>query len=689
MFLRILAVASPLAGQVHDNFRLVRETMKRPMTVVAATALAATTIAAVTGGAAAQADANLSGGAQSAAVRTLSDTVVPFATASSAIGAVPGSQKLTIQVWLTQKTAAAQSYANAVSTPGNPLFGHYLTPSAYMARFGASTEQAAAVESWLRSSGFTGIATDSGRDYVQATATVTKINAAFRLQMEYYRPTADVNAGKYLLRANDQAVSLPASLAASVVGVTGLDNAALKQTYVRTAVPATTGAASGKPISFACSQYYGQHYAQRLPKVFGTINVPTVLCGYTASQLRRAYGYNRHNIGKGVTIALVEVGLAPDMFLTLQDYAASMRIQSPSASRYAELSLGQGSACGDPFDIEEQLDVEASYDMAPLANQLVVGGDSCNNGFFGAQAVYDADTAILNGADNHPLAEIASNSWEIGDETIPINMLNIEHNYLIRAAIEGVSMLFSSADGSGVFTPSSDPYATAVGGTTLGIGNKVARLFETGWSDNISADINNKWVTQGEFGAAGGGPSLLWAQPSYQKGVVPDSLAVPPGNRGGLVRAVPDISADADNFTGFAIGLLNFNSKGEPTGFSLSPIGGTSLSSPLVAGMVADAEQYQHAFGFLNPVLYKLAGTSAVHDTLPVTSSTPSRYHGVACDVAQCGLLSLITFDDQSFSMLGYTGQVTRVGYDTMTGIGTPNGQNFIYDLRALEGAKS
>ena len=419
--------------------------------------------------------------------------------------------------------------------------------------------------------------------------------------------------------------------------------------------------------------------------MLGTISFPTVLCGYDAAQLRRGYGYNRHHIGKGVTVALVEVGLAPDMFLTLQDYASYNHIQAPSAARYSELSLGQGSACGDPFDIEEQIDVESSYDMAPLANQLVVGGDSCNNGDYGLQGLFDADAAILNGAGGHPLAAIASNSWEAFGENQPPNIMNIEHAYLLRAAAEGVTMLFSAGDGSGVLTPSSDPYATAVGGTTLGIGNKVARLFETGWSDNFLADIKNKWTSQGEFGASGGGPSLLWAQPSYQAGVVPNWLATAPGNRGGLVRAVPDISAIADPFTGMAVGLLNFNNKGVVTGFFESPFGGTSVASPFVAGMIADAEQYQHAFGFINPVLYKLAGTDAINDTLPITASTPSRYHGVACDVAMCGLLSYAQFDDESYSMLGYTGQVTRKGYNNMAGIGTPEGQNFIYALRALE----
>ncbi|HMD95040.1 MAG TPA: protease pro-enzyme activation domain-containing protein [Trebonia sp.] len=657
--------------------------MKRPTSVIAATALATMTVAAVAGGSAAQADTTHPAGA----TVTVPNSAVPFATANRAMGAVAASQQLTIQVWLKPRTAAAESYATAVSTPGSALYQHYLSPAAYAARFGASKAAAAGVETWLKSDGFSGVAADAGRDYVQASAPVSTINAAFHVELKYYRATSQVNAGKYALRANDRAVSLPSSIGGSVLGVTGLDNAAPKQMWVRPSDPAAASLApAGKPIAFPCSSYYAQHYARRLPRVFGTINIPTIICGYSADQVRRAYGYDRHNIGKGVTIALVEVGLTPDMLLTLQDYAKANRIQAPSPSRYSELSLGKGSACGDPFNIEEQLDVEASYDMAPLSNQLVVGGDSCNNGFFGLQAVFDADTAILNGVGGHPLAQIASNSWEAADETIPVNLLNIEHAYLVRAAAEGVSMLFSSGDGSGVENPSSDPFATAVGGTTLGIGNKVARLFETGWSTEVSLDINNKWINEGEgFGGAGGGPSLLWAQPAYQRGVVPAWLATAPGNRGGLVRAVPDIGALADPATGINVGLLTFDNKGNPNGFTELSFGGTSVSSPLVAGLVADAEQNQHhSFGFLNPALYRLAGTSAVNLVTQTTSKTPARYRGIACDVADCGALLLATFDVESYSMLGYTGQVTRRGYGTMAGIGSPAGQNFIYALRKL-----
>jgi subtilase family serine protease len=312
----------------------------------------------------------------------------------------------------------------------------------------------------------------------------------------------------------------------------------------------------------------------------------------------------------------------------------------------------------------------------------VVGGDSCDTAFSGLQALFDANLAVLNGTGDRPLAQVASNSWSAGDESASANMLQIAHAYLIRAADEGVSMLFSAGDTSGLIVPSSDPYATAVGGTTLAIGHDNPRLFETGWSNGVSADQAGKWAFRGEDGASGGGASRLWKQPDYQEGVVPHSLATAAGDRGGLVRAVPDISADADAFTGMSVGMLSLDDQGTVTGYFEEPIGGTSLATPLTAGIVADAEQGQGAFGFLNLVLYQLAGTKAFNDARPLSAKTNPAYRGVVCSEATCGLLLLTTFDDQSWPMAGYTGQVTAPGYDTMTGLGTPEGQPFISDLR-------
>jgi subtilase family serine protease len=614
---------------------------------------------------------------------TLARSTAPFTTHTRVIGNVAGSQKLTIQVWLRTRGAAAQNYATAVSTPGNRLYHKYLSPNAYAARFGASSKSARAVEKWLRGQGFSNVHTSGQRAYVRATGTVSAIDSALHTTLKLYSSTKSVNAGRYQLRANSTALKVPAALASSVLAVTGLDNAAPKVPLERPTAPRQSVKAGAAPAPrFPCSGYYGEHVIGHLPKRSGRTSFPTEVCGYNAQQLRAAYGANPKNTGKGQTIALVELGLTPEMFLTLQDYARHNHIPAPSTERYAELSLGSN-ACGDPFDIEEQIDVESSYDMAPGAHQLVVGGDGCNFGDFGLQGLFDADIAVLGGNGKHPLATIASNSWESGDEGQPGFLDNIENSYLVRAVTEGVGMYFSAGDGSGVEMPSSDPSAIAVGGTTLGIGKHHKRLFETGWSTSLSFDLSKKWVLEGEQGASGGGPSVLWKQPRFQKGKVPNALAKAPGNRGGRVRSAPDVSADADPYTGMAVGLLNITTKS--TTYIQEDFGGTSLASPLVAGMVAAAQQGQRsAFGNIDPILYKLLGTRALNDTLPVTKHTPGLFRGTVCDQFTCGIELLTAFDVQSFSMEGYTGQVTRRGYDNMTGVGTPRGQRFIAALRRL-----
>jgi subtilase family serine protease len=657
-------------------------TARRLVAVLGAAAVTAGMTAAVSG---------LAEASRRPAETTLAGSAVPFTSHARPTGEVPGSLRLAIQLWLKPDMAAAQRFAFAVSTPGTSLFRHYLSPAGYTARFGASAAAVRQAESWLHAAGFTGITADSGRAYVRATAPVSKINAAFRVRLLTYPASASANAGSVRLHANNRALSLPASLARHVLAVTGLDNAApvfplVAAGAARTAAAQARGSAWANGPKAPCSHYYGQQMATGLPEQFGVTSFPTFVCGYSARQMRSAYGANWANTGKGQTIALVEEGLTRDMFLTLQDYAKANHMPAPSPHRYAQLSLGKDT-CGDPFNIEEQLDVESSYDMAPGANQLVVAGDSCDIAEEGNQAVYDADIKILDGAGGHPLATVASNSWESGTESQPLSQTNLVHAYLMRAAAEGVGMYFSAGDGSGVLEPSIDPFAIGVGGTTLGISKGGRRLFETGWSTGISQLKDHAWHFLSEDGASGGGPSVHWAQPRYQKGVVPKAL--------GTTRSAPDIAADADPFTGIDVGLLKF-SGGHVTFFQES-IGGTSESSPLVAGMVTAAQQGQRtSFGFINPAIYKLNRTSAFYDTLPLTASSPPLYRGVECDLLEffniClgpkttthRIPSLTTFDDQSPSMKGYTGQVTLPGYDNMTGLGVPNGQIFISDLRKL-----
>ena len=259
-------------------------------------------------------------------------------------------------------------------------------------------------------------------------------------------------------------------------------------------------------------------------------------------------------------------------------------------------------------------------------------------------------------------------------------------------------MYFSAGDSSGAGSPADDPFAVAVGGTTLGIGKTGNRLFETGWSTGASVSIAGKL---GPAGRARGNrrrsqPAMEAACLSKRRGAAdPGHSARQPGRRPG--PGMPDISADADPLTGMTVGLLLFPNLVPRS--DLHPVrpGGTSLATPLVAGMVIAAQQGQAApFGFTDPAFYKLAGTAAFFPTLPLTNRSPALDRGVVCPQRpkmSCPLPPppytfdqlLFTFDEQSATMAGYTGQVTLPGYDNMTGLGTPDGPNFIKALRKLE----
>lgn len=596
--------------------------------------------------------------------------------AGSAVGDVPATQSLTVQLWLSGDEAGATAYADSVSNPGSANYRHYLSPNAYTAKYGASASSADAVASWLRQQGFTNVKTDAQRAYVQATAPTSTVQTAFHVRMKKYR----VAGSSAPVTSNDRDITLPASIAGDVVGVSGLNNT---QPKTELAAPKPT-AAQVKAEADNCSTYYGQHVQAGVPAYNGNTTFPTHICGYSGTQLRAAYGMDNTNTGKGVTVAYIEIGTPYKMFQTLTKWAAANGLPAPKSANYSELAIGDGNACGNAFDVEEQLDIESSYAMAPDQHQLLVGGDSCNEESGGAQSLFDADNAVLDGNGNHPLASATSNSWEFGGEGLPSQLVSVMHSILLRAAGEGVSMYYSAGDGPGVLVPSSDPYAIAIGGTSLGIGATNNRLFETGWSNDVIGDNGDGTTTDfGVVTASGGGDSLLWSEPSYQKGVVPTSMTKPPaGDRSTPSRVVPDISALADLTTGISEAITEQDPDSGADVYETFPEGGTSLAAPLVAGIVAAADQGQRTgYGFLNPLFYSLAGGNALNDPLPITASSPPEDQAVYCPDQACigAPPSLWTFDSQSPS---FTDQVTAKGYDTMTGVGTPNGQNFIKALR-------
>ena len=113
---------------------------------------------------------------------------------------------------------------------------------------------------------------------------------------------------------------------------------------------------------------------------------------------------------------------------------------------------------------------------------------------------------MLTGHGGHPTASIVSNSWQI-----PLGVVAAQtvHAIDLRAVAEGAGMYFASGDGPGLNVTNSDPDATAVGGTTLGIGAANNRVFETGWSDIAAdADLDTGILTGYIMSVTNGKPGL-------------------------------------------------------------------------------------------------------------------------------------------------------------------------------------
>ncbi len=132
-------------------------------------------------------------------------------------------------------------------------------------------------------------------------------------------------------------------------------------------------------------------------------------------------------------------------------------------------------------------------------------------------------------------------------------------------------------------------------------------------------------------------------------------------------RAVPDIAAVGDPNTGYLIGETQTFPNGT-IAYSEYRIGGTSLSSPLIAGIMALADQAAgHPHGFANPLFYSLAGSSAFTDIkTPDSTVAVVRANYVNSVDSSAGIVYRLRTMDQTLSLQ------TTPGYDDVTGLGTP-----------------
>ncbi|HTS97496.1 MAG TPA: S53 family peptidase [Streptosporangiaceae bacterium] len=583
--------------------------------------------------------------------------------------------------------AGLAAYATAASTPGNALYGHYLTPGQVLERYGPTGAQIAAVESWLRSAGLVVTGTDGQMaGYIAVTGSVAAARQAFGVGFGTFK-APDGRA----YRAPDQAATAPSSVAGDVLTVSGLDTAP------HLMKPGLPPPGPNYWVAPPCSSYYGQKIATSEPTAYGR-RQPWNNCGYTQRQIRGAYGVTRSGMtGRGQTVAIVDAYASPTMPADANEFAKVTGDKPLRPGQYTQhldrpFTLAGPDECdAQGWYGEETLDIEAVHGQAPDASVRFVAAASCEDS--------DLANALAYIVNNH-LASIVSDSWgEPADQAVITNVFDLIFE---AGAAEGIGFFFSSGDNgyespaedpgsdqTQVDYPTSSPWVTSVGGTSLAIGKRGNYRWETSWGTLLDPLASNgtSWSSAppgdypaGYDGSSGGGTSTLYQQPFYQAGVVPAALShrLPDGTISSVaMREVPDVSALADPGTGMLVGQTILEPDGTTYGFALSRIGGTSVACPTFAGIQADAQQAAgHPLGFADPAIYRRYGTTAFRDVTdhPLGPGYLAQVRNNYTDPStKAG--PLLTY----LRTLGIDGEGAAAlpatkGYDDATGVGSPRG---------------
>lgn len=327
--------------------------------------------------------------------------------------------------------------------------------------------------------------------------------------------------------------------------------------------------------------------------------------GYTPTQLRKAYGlHNFTQSGLGQKVGIISAyNNATKIMTDFKYYDSYFGINKPDVLTIK--SFGTISDSG--WALESSLDTQAIHCMAPSANILLV------------QAKTSSLSDLLD-AVNYAVTQGCS----IISMSFGTNEFSAETSYDRYFNIPGIIFIASSGDTGGVsFWPSVSPYVTSVGGTTLSLTSDGTRISEVGWK------------------GSGGGVSKYEPVSTFQYSY-------------GFVgkRNTPDISAVADPSSGMAVRSSS----------SWYKVGGTSLSAPLCAGMLAVINSVRTSNSKSN--LTRLSFMNYLYTTIAKT-----KYSSDINDVTS-----------------GQAGQnVTKPGYDNVSGFGTPkntsSSSGFIYDL--------
>jgi subtilase family serine protease len=605
-----------------------------------------------------------------------------WAAPANRVAATPDASEVVFRVYLHGRDdTAMERAAAAVSDPASPQYHRFLSTQEVRAQFAPADATVDRVEQWLTANGLQVLGVPANKMYVEAGGSAARVAKTFGVQLSDYRVRGKV------LRAADRELSIPTNLASTIASVIGVDQS-LALLRPSKPAPPEAGFRNAPP----CSSYWSEKVDTTDPPYGGGFarHLPYAPCGYKPGQLRAAYGMaatvDAGHTGAGTTVAIIDAFASPTIFSDASTYAARNDPAHPLlASQFSQKIYPPTTRLQGPNQCdasgwygEETLDVEAVHAMAPGAHIHYVGASDCLDA--------SLDKALNDIVADHS-AQIVSNSYGDLGEDVELTEVVAFELIVQQAALEGIGVYFSSGDdGDEVATlghaaadfPASSPFVTAVGGTSLGVAADGSVALETGWETGISALSGGAYAppAPGEFlYGSGGGTSVLFTQPDYQKGVVPRSYAVANGKT--PARVVPDLSVVGDPNTGMLIGETQKFPGKEGVHYDEYRVGGTSLSCPLLAGIVALADDLAGApHGFINPSLYsKVRTAKGLRDIKHVRGADVRVDYVNGVDAKKGTSTSVRTFDLPGLAI------ATKPGYDTTTGLGAPVGSVFLRNL--------
>lgn len=469
------------------------------------------------------------------------------------VGPADPHQVLTVSVRLRRRTDAPplptlRDWRGGAGSPAR------VSREEFAARYGASDADLNLVAEFASEQGLRVVESSAARRTVVLSGTVEQMSRAFGVELAKYESPSQ----KY--RGREGPVYLPTDLADIVEGVFGLDD-------------------------------------RRMAKRAGNGSGPASV---TPRQVAELYNFPLSVSAVGQTIGILEFGggYRTDKNGAATDIDAYFTNQGLTAPNLASIGVdGVSNSPGSSDDTEVVLDIEVAGSVAQGANIAVYFAPFTEQGW-----VDVVTTAILG--DNLPQGwaapSVISISWA-WTELEPLGSsfawtqaaISAVDQTFQEAAMLGVTVFVASGDNGSdcqigdkkahVYYPSSDPWITSCGGTSIQNvnGNSFTELT---WNDN---------------GVTGGGISDVFPLPDWQLFAgVPGSI-----NDGHSGRGIPDIAGQADGYQIFINGSID------------GPVQGTSETAPLYAGMMALINaSLRDSVGFLNPILYQIGNTDVFRD---------------------------------------------------------------------------